>query len=586
MHERRSRPPRPRKRTLRPTSYKTENGAVVLPDGKRLPYTELAADAAQTAPVTDVALRDPSKWRYLGKPFLRTDMVAKSTGTQSYGIDLAFKDMVYATVRTNPGLGGPMKSYDAAAAEKMRGVKKIVPITSGIGVIADNTWRAFKAADAVKIEWGPAPYPATTEEMWKTLESSATPERQDSRLRDDGDVEAALAAGKVITAEYRTPYLAHAPLEPSNATVLVSDDRCDIWCGTQIPNFLLDHAAKLTGLDRSAIFLYAQPMGGSFGRRLEDDYVLQAIEVAMAMKGTPVKMTWTREEDMTHNIPRPMHLGKGRGTVKDGKVETLDLDSISQSMARSWFGRLASPPPGPDATIVLGAWDQPFAIPNYRVTGYAAPEMVPVSSWRAPGANSNGFMHDCFLDELIHAAGADPLEERIRLCMHDTSRKVLEAVGKMSGWNGPKIGENRGRGVAFVLSHGVPAAEVIEVTNTPQGIRIDKVFIAVDVGRVLDPVNFEAQAMGGVIFGLGHAMNCELTYDKYRPKQLNYYAYEAMRMYQTPKIEIQGLENGANIRGIGEPTLPPAAPALANAIFAATGKRIRELPLNKSIDFV
>ncbi len=211
--------------------------------------------------------------------------------------------------------------------------------------------------------------------------------------------------------------------------------------------------------------------------------------------------------------------------------------------------------------------------------------MVPVSSWRSPGACTNSFFHEAFLDELIHAAGADPLEERIRLCEHEPSRKVLEALGEMASWNGTDIGEGRGRGVAFAYSHGVPAAEVIDVTTTPDGIRIDQVYVVCDVGRVLDPINFEAQVTGGVVWALGHAMNCELTYENFTPKQTNFHAYQAMRLYQTPKIDVQGLENGPAIRGIGEPSVPPAAPALANAIFAATGTRLREMPFDKSIDF-
>ncbi len=564
----------------------TEGGAVVLPNGQRLTYVQLAPEAAKLDPVTDVTLRDPEQWRYLGKQVQRLDIVPKTAGTLKYGIDLQLKDMLFATVRTNPGLGGTMKSFDASRAQKMRGVKKIVELPNGVGVIADNTWRAFRAAQAIEFEWGPAPYPATSAEMWKTLEASGTSEHQDNRFRDDGDVEQGLGRGKVIEAEYRLPYLAHAPMEPMNAVVKVTADRVDIWTGTQIPAIVRDHAAALTGCPPEAVHVHAQPIGGSFGRRLEDTYAMQAVQVAMAMKGTPVKMTWSREEDMSHDYPRPMHLGRGRGTVADGKVDTFDLDSISQSMTASWMGRLMGAPPGPDLAISLGAWDQPFAIPNYRVTGYRAPEMVPVSSWRAPGACSNGFIHDSFLDELIHAAGADPMQERLRLCHHEVSRKVLQAAAEMSGWDGAKLGPNRGRGVAFILSHGVPTAEVIEVTVTPAGVRIDKVFIALDVGRILDPINFEAQVFGGVIWALGHAMNSELTYEDYAPQQTNYHQFEGMRLYQTPQIVVRGLQNGHKIRGVGEPSVPPAAPALANAIFAATGKRIRELPLGRHIDFV
>jgi isoquinoline 1-oxidoreductase beta subunit len=254
------------------------------------------------------------------------------------------------------------------------------------------------------------------------------------------------------------------------------------------------------------------------------------------------------------------------------------------SVMASQMSRQGMPTPGPDLQIVAGAWDQPFDIPNYRVTGYRAPGLAPISSWRSVGASSNGFFHDCLLDELIHAAGADPLAERLRLCDHLPSRKVLEAVGEMSNWGGA-LGARRGRGVAFCLSFGVPCAQVIEVSDTDAGIRIDRVFVAADVGRILDPVNFEGLVKGGVIFGLGHAMNCEITYAGGAAEQENFDSFPGMRLYQCPEIVVRGLENADKIRGVGEPPVPPAAPALANAIFAATGTRLREMPFSKFVDF-
>ncbi|MEM7675180.1 MAG: molybdopterin cofactor-binding domain-containing protein [Myxococcota bacterium] len=566
---------------------KTDNGAVILPDGKRVSYESLAETASAVPPVSNVKLREPSEWRYLGKKMQRIDMLAKSTGTQSYGIDLRFDKMLYATVRTNPGIGGKMQSYNASAAEKMRGVKKIVPIKNGVAVIADNTWRAFKAADAIKFEWGPAPYPATSAQMWEKLSEAVDNEAfQDSRMRNDGDVEAVQKDAEVFEAEYRTPFVSHAPLEPMNATVLVEEDSAHVWTGTQIPDWVRDHVAKLTGLPVESVLIYNQPMGGSFGRRLEDTYVLQAVEAAMQMKGTPIKMIRTREEDMAHDYPRPMQLGRLRGTVKDGKIESVDFSTSSTSMTRSWFKRVWQVPPGPDAALVLGAWDQPYGIPNYRVTGYTAEEMVPTSSWRAPGANNNGFFHESFLDELIEKAGADPLQARIAMCIDETSRRVLEKLGEVSNWKGSKPGPGFGRGLAFVHSHGVPVGEVVDVRVVDGAIKIEQAFLVADAGRVLDPINFEAQMTGGFIFGIGHAMNCELTYKDYKPQQTNYHAHEAMRLYQTPRLTTVALENNPKIRGIGEPCLPPAAPALANAIYAATGKRVRELPFNKSVKFV
>lgn len=567
---------------------KTADGHVLTPDGKRIPYTALAAVAGTLKAPSEVTLKPASEWRLLGKPMQRLDIVPKSTGTATYGIDLRMPGMVYATVRTNPRRDGGIKRFDAKKAEAAKGVLKIVPITGGVGVIADNTWRAFQAAKLLEFEWGAAPYPATTQAMFQQAADSFTAERQDSRAKDEGDVEAVLKAAdpkSVLQAEYRVPYLAHAPLEPMNAVVMLKDGRLDVWTGTQIPRFTVTALAALTGLAEDNIHMHVQIMGGSFGRRLEDDYVRQAVELAKAHQGVPIKMTWTREEDMTHDYPRPLFIARARGLVASGKVEAYDLGIASASVSASQFGRLNIPTPGPDIWIVAGAWDQPFAIPHYRVTGYRVPEMVPVSSWRSVGASANGFLHECFLDELILAAGADPLAERIRLCSHEPSRRVLQTVGEMSGWGTP-LPKGRGRGLAFTLSFGVPVAEVVEVTTTSKGIRIDKAFVVAEVGQVLDPVNVDAQLTGGVIWGLSHAMLGELTYADGAAEQSNFHNYPSLRLYQAPQVVAKALQTTGRIKGIGEPGVPPAAPALANAIFAATGQRLRELPLRKHVAFV
>lgn len=566
-------------------SLKTSSGAVILPDGKKIPYTDLAVIAATLSPPSDVVLRDPKAWRLIGKPMQRLDIVGKSTGTLQYGIDLAIEGMLHAAIRLNPRQGGNVKSFDASAAKGMRGVKQIVPVTGGVAVVADNTWRAFRAVDAIRIEWGPGSYPAKMEEHWTAVANSFREEQLEERKRNDGNVETALG-DKPFEAEYRAPYLAHAPLEPLCAIVRVTDTRADVWTASQMPRFHQDNVASITGLPVEKVFLHNQMVGGSFGHRLEDDHVKRATEIAMAMKGTPIKLTYSREEDFAHDFPRQLAIGRIRGTSKDGKVESFDLKIAMPSVNASQMSRQPSAPPlGPDAAISAGAWDQPFAIPHFRLSGYRAPPLAPISSWRSVGSSTNGFFFNSALDELILAAGGDLLAERIRLCSHEPSRKVLEAVGEMSNWGSP-VGANRGRGIAFTMSFGTPVAEVIEVTNTAQGIKLDKVFVAAEVGRVVDPVNFDNLVKGGVIFALGHAMNCEITYADGMAEQTNYNAFEGMRLYQCPEITVRGLENGAHIRGIGEPPVPPAAPALAGAIFAATGKRLREMPFNKFITFV
>ena len=493
--------------------------------------------------------------------------------------------MVYAAVKRNPSNGGGMKGFDASSAERMRGVKKVVALPDGVGVIADNTWRAFKAVEAIDVDWDASPFPAAMDDHWAALSGAFSDDFLNSRNRDDGDIIEALS-GPTIEAEYRAPYLAHAPLEPMNAVVKITDERVDIWTGTQIPRFVQANVSKITGHKADDIHVHGLMMGGSFGHRLEDQYIHHAARIAMEMKGVPVKLTYTREEDFAHDFLRQISMGRMNGAVKDGRVEAYDLSVCMPSVTESQMGdRQGLSLGGTDPIIPTGAWDQPYSIPNYRVSAYKAPKLAPLSSWRSVGASTNCFFHEGFLDELIRAAGADPLEERIRLCWHEPSRKVLEAVGEMSNW-GSDLGPNRGRGVAFGLSFGVPVAEVIEVTNTPRGIRIDKAFIAADVGRVVDPVNFDNLMKGGVVFGLCHAMNCEITFRDGVPEQSNFPDFEGMRLYQCPEIHVRGLENGERIRGIGEPPVPPAAPALANAIFAATGTRLREMPFNKFVNFV
>jgi isoquinoline 1-oxidoreductase beta subunit len=564
---------------------RTKSGKVITPDGTEIRYEDLAAIAATLDPVEDVALRDPNTWRILGKQHQRYDTVAKSTGTQAYSIDFKRDGMVHAMVRTNPRRGGEMISFDDTEAKAMRGVQKVLPITGGVAVVADNTWRAIQAANAVEIEWGAAPYPAEMDAHWQALSDSFNDDQQDSRQRDDGDVVAALDGADVIEAEYRAPYLAHAPLEPISAVVEVSEDRVDVWTGTQIPRFVQTNVSKVTGVDFDDVHVHVLMMGGSFGHRLEDRIVKEATEVAMQMPGIPVKLTYSREEDMAHDDTRQIAMGRGRGSVKNGQVETMDLGIAMPSVVASQMGRQGLSLPGPDTQIVAGAWEQPLSIPNYRITGYRAPELAPISSWRSVGASTNGFFHDVFLDELIHAAGADQMEERLRLCWHEPSRKVLEKVAEMSNWGAP-LAPKKGRGVGFCMSFGVAVAEVVEVTNTDDGIKLDKVWVAAEVGKVVDPNMFENMVQGGVNWALGHAIMSEITYSDGMTEQENFDTFESLRMYQSPKIEVAGLENGDHVRGIGEPMVPPAAAALSNAIFAATGQRIREMPMNKFIDFV
>lgn len=565
---------------------KTARGAVQLPDGTELKYTELAEIAATLEPVRDVPLRGPSAWRLIGKPMQRLDIVAKSTGTLRYGIDLVVDGMLHAAVKVNPRQGGKLNRYVDAKAKGLRGVKKILPVTNGVAVVADNTWRAIQAVEAIACDWGPAPYPAEMKDHWAAVEASFTPERLNKQWRHDGDVDTALAQGPVIKAEYRAPYLAHAPMEPLNAIVKVGTDSVDVWVAHQLPRFAQQKVAAIVGVKPGQVRYHQQYAGGSFGHRLEFENVTLCAEIAKEMRGTAVKLTYSREEDFAHDFPRQIGMARGKGVVRNGKVYAYDLQVATVSSSASSASRLGqSGPPGADGQIAAGAWNQPFAVPHFRMRAYKVPELAPTSSWRSVGASTQGFFANAFLDELIDAAGADPLQERLRLCNYDVARKVLEAVGEMSNW-GSKLEAGRGRGLAFVDSFGVPVAEVVEVTETASGIRIDKVFVALDVGRIVDPINFDNHVKGAVVWGLGHAMNCEITYSDGMAEQTNFPQFQGMRLDQCPQILVRGLENAPRIRGAGEPAVPPAAPALAAAIFAASGKRLREMPFSKSVNFV
>ena len=564
---------------------KTEAGTVILPDGTRIPYTDLAAEAAGIAPVENVTLRDPKDWRLLGKPMQRVDIVAKATGALKFGLDLSLDGMVYAAVRMNPYKGGKMNGFDAEAAKAMQGVSSVVGINNGIAAIASNSWYAMQAANAVECDWAAGDYPADQAEHWAVMEASFAAEHLEKVWRDEGDLDTAMTGDGLIEAEYRAPYVAHQPLEPLSALVLVTEDGADIWVGHQIPNAVQAMVAAITGHPVEKVIFHNLYSGGSFGHRLEFENVRAAAEVANQMRGIPVKLIFSREEDFLQDYPRQLSMGRLRGKVSAGKIEAAEFNISSTPVLNSQMQRLGMPVEGPDAQTPMGVRPMTYDIPNLRISTYAANGLSPVSSWRSVGASTGGFISEGFIDEMIHAAGLDPLQARIDMCKIDYHRKVMEAAGEMCGWSGP-LGQGKGRGVAFVESFGVPVCEVIEVTATERGIRIDNVWVAADVGPVLDPVNFENLVQGGVVWALGHAMNCELTYEGGRVQQTNYGAHEGMRIHQCPAIAVRGLANGPKIRGIGEPPVPPAAPALANAIFAATGQRIREMPFNKFIDFV
>jgi isoquinoline 1-oxidoreductase beta subunit len=565
-------------------ALRTANGSVIAPDGTTLPYTDLAAAAATTEPKR-VELRPRSEWKLLGTSLPRVDMMGKATGTAQFAIDTRLPGMRYAAVRMAPTRGG-MRSYDAFDASRMPGVEKVVDLGDGLAVIATNTWLAQQAVDAIEVDWGPSPYPETTEVMTAALDSAMYTEAN-STLRDDGNPDDLPAGATVVEAEYRVPFLAHATMEPMNATAWFDGDHLRIWCGSQGPTFLRDACAAEAGIDPEEVEVHVTLMGGGFGRRGEFDYAVIATRVAKAMPGTPVNVTWSREEDMTHDFYRPPALARIKGAVADGKAISFDAQvaapSITEQAMDRWIGYA---PGGPDKGIVDAIYNQPYAIPNYRVRGHKADIAPPLGFWRSVGASHNGFFHESFVDELAQAAGADPLDLRLSLTRDEwlPAFYVLEAVRDLSGWTGATP-DGTGRGVAMVYSFGTPCAMVIEVQDQDGLIRLTNAWIVADPGVALDPSIIEAQLTGGMAYGMSAAIGEEITFAGGVVQQTNFPDYDPLRMPQMPPVQVQILENQERLNGIGEVGTPPAAPALANALFDLTGKRVRELPLRKAFDF-
>ncbi|GAA6190471.1 molybdopterin cofactor-binding domain-containing protein [Phaeobacter sp. NW0010-22] len=565
---------------------KTQAGHVITPDGSKIPYGELAVAAASVDPI-EAELRDPTTWTKLGQNLPRLDMVGKATGTAEFAIDVRLPGMKFATVRRNPKLGGGMVSFDGKEAKTLPGVEKIVDLGDGIAVIATNTWLAIQAAEAVEIEWEDAPYPPETDAIFQTL-AKAFDGSPNSTMRDDGDVDTLPDGATEFSADYSVPFLAHATMEPMTAVARLNSDGLQVWTGTQTPTFAQSRAAYVTGLETEQVEINTTYLGGGFGRRLELDFVEVAVKVAMAMPGTPILTTWSREEDMRHDYYRPGAIARMRGAIKDGKAVLMDGHLATQSPTQQAMERITGMAgAGPDKVLVEGFFNQPYAIPNYRMSGYISDLKIPAGFWRSVGNSHNAFFHDTFMDEMAHAAGRDPLEFRLEMARPewDVAARVLETVRDMSGWTG-KTPDGVGRGVAFAYSFGTPVAQVIEVVDEDGTIRINKAWIACDMGLALDPGTVKAQMFGGMMYGLSAASFGEITFADGEVEQFNFPDYDAVRMHTAPQVDIQILETNRFMGGAGEPGTPPAAPALGNALFDLTGKRARTLPLNQHFDLL
>lgn len=573
----------------------TDNGTIVhKASGKSVTYGEVALDAAKLTPPSSVALKDKSEWKLLGKSQPRIDMLDKVTGAPIFGIDVRQPDMLYGTVRISRVFGAKAAKADLSKAEKMPGVVKIVPLTTvyghGFGVIAENTWAAFNAADAIEVEWEKPVNPPDTAGLMKVIAEAAASSEGDV-MRDDGDVDTAFADAprdRVVESEYSVPYLSHAPMEPMNCTAQFKDGKLTVWAPNQSPTIVRWLCADLAGVPQDKTTVHTTSLGGGFGRRGEIDYSLYATLMAKETGGRPVKVTWTREEDTRHDCYRPAAVMKARARLgDDGLPAAVDLRIAGQSLIDSLVGRIfpGQAGLGPDKTITDGSHDQPYTIANYRVTGIKVPLTIPVSFLRSVGASQNGYFHESFMDEMAAAGKIDPVELRRKL-MKDfpAALAVVDKVAAMSNWS-EKLPAGKAKGFAFTLAFGSWCGQVVQIADTPGGIKLEKMWIAVDVGTALDPSIIEAQMFSGAIYGLSAAMGQEITFQDGMVEQSNFHDYDAMRIFQAPQFEVAVLENYHKMGGVGEVGTPPAAPALANAIFALTGKRVRSLPLSKEVKF-
>lgn len=559
--------------------------------GRSAGFGELAADAARQPIPHEAKPKEPSQFRLLGKAMPRLDAPGKVDGSAQFGIDVKLPGMLHAAILQSPVFGGGVASFDGGAAMALPGVKAVfaLPATSAsqaaVAVVAQHWWQAKSALSRVKVTWDEGPHAghdsAAQRQRYEAALTSGNARTYDAAGKPDNGL---AAPPRLLEATYAVPYLAHAAMEPMNATALVDKGACEVWCGNQSPTLAKWFAARAADVDASRVTVHTPLLGGGFGRRFEVDVVLQAVSIARRMEGTPVKLVWSREEDMTHDMYRPMALARMRAALDGtGNVIAWDNRVVSQSCTASVTARLmpaAASDLLKDRTSAEGVFDLPYSLPHRRVEHVLAHEPVPVGFWRSVGYSFNSFFAEGFLDECAHAAGKDPFEFR-RALLEDRPRhrKVLETAAGKAGWGTP-LPEGTGRGIALAESFGSIVAQVAEVRMAEGRPRVTRVVCAVDCGFALDPGIVAAQMEGGIVFGLSAALHGGITLKNGRVQQANYTEYDMVKLADCPVIEVHVVNSGLeHLGGVGEPGTPPVAPAVCNAIFAATGKRVRELPI-------
>lgn len=560
------------------------------PSGRKLRYGEVAEAAATLEVPKGVKLKEPKDWKLLGTPIKRFDIPDKVMGKAIYGTDVKVPGMVYAAIAQSPVFGGKLKGVDASAAEKMRGVMQVVRLDDAVVVVADNWWRASQAVKALKIEWDEGQNGKVSSATIMELLRGGVNDKGAAVARHDGDVNAAIAsAAQVLESEYYVPYLNHATLEPQNCTVLFEDGRLRIWAPTQNGEATVATAAQSAGVPQSSVDLYKVEVGGGFGRRGGfQDYVRAAVATARVV-GKPVKLLWSREEDMQHDNYRPVYMLRQWGALDANGNLTAWLAKIA---GQSILIRIRPEQikDGVDPHGVMSyATHNPYTVPNMHITFAMRNTHVPVGFWRCVAEGIMPFFRESFVDELAHAAKKDPYEFRRAMMIEQKGKRdlaVLEAVAKAAGWGEP-LPAGVHRGIAAAEAYGSFTAAVIEASVNGADLKIHRAVVAVDPGHVANLDGARAQVEGCVTYGLTAALYGEITLKNGHVEQSNFHDYQMMRMRHMPKVEAVLVPSGGFWGGMGEPALAPLAPALCNAVFAATGKRIRSLPLkNHGFRFV
>jgi isoquinoline 1-oxidoreductase beta subunit len=574
---------------VQPADCRTENGRVLAGDHTAR-YGELAADAAKLAAAAPggtspqpVALKDPKDWKILGKPTKRLDTPEKITGRAKFGIDVQFPGLLTAVVARSPVFGGKVRSFDAAKAKAVPGVRQVVQVPSGVAVVADHFWAARLGRDALQVEWDLGPN-ATLDSAALRADLGKLASTAGTKAAEAGDVEGALGrAAKTIEVEYGVPYLAHAPMEPLNCTVKLGPDRCEIWTGTQFQTGDQAAAAKILGFKPEQVEIHTTFLGGGFGRRANpvNDFVAEAVEVAKAA-GAPVKTVWTREDDVRGGYYRPAFVHRARiGLDAQGKPVAWRHVLAGQSILAGTPFEAMMVRDGIDSASVEGVADSPYlkSIPDHRVGLHSPRPGIPVLWWRSVGNTHTAFVMESLIDEIAHAKGQDPVELRQDLlAAHPRHRGVLNLAAAKAGWGTPPPA-GRARGVAVHESFGSYVAEVAEVSVAGGKIRVHRVVCAIDCGVVVNPAGVVAQMESGIVYGLGAALYGKLTWKDGRVQESNFHDYPVLRMHEMPVVEVHIVPSKEKSGGVGEPGTPPIAPAVANAVFVLTGQRLRELPL-------